>query len=713
MPVTTMEPDAPRSTVDPLHAFKEGAFAKEGLSRRPIPLASTAIAVAVEGPFATVTTTRAFRNAEADAIEATLTWPVPLDAVAHGLRVLVDGRELVGVASAKAEARASYEVALDAGRTAILHEEALKGVHVLAVGNVAPGREVSVETRWSKPLALGGALPSLRIPTTVASIYGRMPLLPADDLLVDDVEVFEASLSVEAGAGVAHLRGGALAASGPTRVAMDLPIDLSFSGLAPGAAVGRAADGRRVELTVSPGPAGDRDLRVAVLFDRSGSTRDPLAGAEGAAVKVWDCARDGLLAAVADLRPSDALDLFDFDDRIAHHGRARGPAEATRLVGRLGGPRGGTEIGKAVGAAMAVDGVDDVVVVTDGRSGAIPVLALASRGKRVSAVICGENGLEALIGHLCVATGGQVLVSTGADAAHCLRRVLEACRSAGSPATEGGLAAAPDDLTEVRGGSSVRVVVSGDRVAGAACDAVGAYAAALSLPMLSAEAATATAVAHGLCTHLTSLLVVDEAGERVSGVPGQRKVPLSRPFEASPAAAFRSAAPRRHGLAASAAGGMLRSSFSGSGRSSLAASWSGSRSGGVLGGPPDAFASLDGDDPFVARRPAPRASLPSLAAAIEWDAEAGALSGGGRPTLPAPERAAFEAALDSKAFAAFAASVGRGSPDAAVALLVGLLAGSAPGRTAARIARRLLAGLDAAAIGRGLAALGLRVPLHA
>ena len=93
--------DKPRT--DPLKGFKEG-LAAGGRGGRPIPLARTAIAVAVRAGFATVTTSRTFRNAEAESIEATMTWPVPVDAVVHGLKVTVAGRELVGAAVARERA---------------------------------------------------------------------------------------------------------------------------------------------------------------------------------------------------------------------------------------------------------------------------------------------------------------------------------------------------------------------------------------------------------------------------------------------------------------------------------------------------------------------------------------------------------------------------------------------------------------------------------
>jgi hypothetical protein len=55
---------------------------------------------------------------------------------------------------------------------------------------------------------------------------------------------------------------------------------------------------------------------------------------------------------------------------------------------------------------------------------------------------------------------------------------------------------------------------------------LGRYAAALALPLLSDVAAEAWARAHSLCTHISSLVLVDEAGEVSQGFSQMRKVPM-------------------------------------------------------------------------------------------------------------------------------------------------------------------------------------------
>jgi hypothetical protein len=59
--------------------------------------------------------------------------------------------------------------------------------------------------------------------------------------------------------------------------------------------------------------------------------------------------------------------------------------------------------------------------------------------------------------------------------------------------------------------------------------AVAAIAASLALPALAEERAAQLAEAEGLVTHLTSLVLVDEAGEAQEGIPANRKIALPHP----------------------------------------------------------------------------------------------------------------------------------------------------------------------------------------
>ena len=102
------------ATIDPLARYLNSLLTQG--HRKAIPLVATHIDVTIRGGLAVVATERTFRNVEKKSIEATLTFPVPVDATLCALTARIDGRFLSAIAQAREEARATYESALDTGR---------------------------------------------------------------------------------------------------------------------------------------------------------------------------------------------------------------------------------------------------------------------------------------------------------------------------------------------------------------------------------------------------------------------------------------------------------------------------------------------------------------------------------------------------------------------------------------------------------------------
>ena len=517
---------------DPLSRYREGLSAQPldgGASRHPCPLVATAIDVSLTKGFASVATSRTFTNIEPVAIEATLTFPVPTDAVLHGLTVVIDGRTLVAVAEAREKARASYEASIDKGTMAVLHEEVLLGVHMVSIGQLAPGATCIVTDTWSTITSASGAGRRLRIPTTVGAVYGRLPLNPADDLLPGQTRR-TASVTIATDGGIATLLGAPQhGPAGVMEVDLGHAIDIVVAGGALGPIAGKAA-GRRVTLEIAPAPRGDAPLDLAILFDRSSSTEQPVR-ADGAAT-VWSAMRDGLRTVLQGLRDGDAVTLYDFHSTPALVGKGRGPQAAT-LADRVGRPTGGTEIGSAIALAIA-EGATDILLLTDGRSGALDVHRLAQSGLRVSALLVGPDSLEAMMGRLAAASGGQIACASGTDAGERLASLVAALRKPPRPRLPAADTAMPDTIADMRGGSLVTAAWSDDKRESddrGPVDAVGAFAAAMALPALTQDAAIACALAHGLCTHLTSLVIVDAAGSVQDAVPETRKVASPQSYQ--------------------------------------------------------------------------------------------------------------------------------------------------------------------------------------
>ncbi|MBV1800503.1 VIT domain-containing protein [Siccirubricoccus sp. G192] len=533
-PFQTMAPPM-NAERDPLGRFRDGAVHTG--SGRPIPLAATRIQILVAGGLAVVRTERVFRNAEDVSIEATLTFPVPVHATLFGLSACVGGRALRATARRREQAREAYEDAIDRGKTTVLHEEALRGVHMLSVAHVPPGAEVTVASDWAMPLSAtadGHGAAILRIPTTVGDLYGRPPLADSDDLATDAAVVHEAELEVRCAEGEASLAGGPALADGRVRLRLDRPIDLCVSGWAPRELHGLTADGHGVALRIAPAPVGETAIDAVVLVDRSASMGSPAGqGAQGALTK-HAAVVAGLRTAAAALRPTDRVHLWEFDDAV-NPVRPRRGGDFPAAVAALGAPRGGTETGAAIAAVLAAEVTQDVVLITDGQTWALDVQAVARSGRRFTVVLIGEDSLEANVGHLAALTGGQIFVAGGGDVAAAVRLALAALRCPHRPAPVAD--ERPTKAEALIGGMHVAARLGAPQtepVAATGADdllprAVGAVAAALVLPRLPEATAAALAEAEGLCCHLTSLVLVDEEGAARAGVPAQRKVPLMAP----------------------------------------------------------------------------------------------------------------------------------------------------------------------------------------
>ena len=151
--MTTIKLTAPQM-IDPIAALINQA--RDDAGAHPVAFVAMDIDITLTGGLAVVETKRTFRNDEAAAIEALLSLPIPVHAAFFGLTAKIDGRILKGIAQAWEEAGKTYEEAIDEGKTAVLHEELLRGVHAFSVGNLAPGGMIEVTTRWADTLRSAG-----------------------------------------------------------------------------------------------------------------------------------------------------------------------------------------------------------------------------------------------------------------------------------------------------------------------------------------------------------------------------------------------------------------------------------------------------------------------------------------------------------------------------------------------------------------------------
>ena len=533
-PVTHSPETAFEAPYDPIARCVENWGAERDL--RPAILVALDIAVTVRGALAQVEMTRTFENTESRPIEALLTVPVPVQAAFYGLTAKIGDRTLEAKPMVSQEARDTYEEALDEGKAAVLHEELLRGVHMLSVGNLGAGVKALITTRWAMPLQLQGDEGHLRIPLTVGDVYGISGLSDADDL-VHGGKAPSAILRVRHDAEDVTLLDGtpipveddSLRASIPS----DAPIDILVKGWKEQALLGRSRDGRQVSMTFKPAPVGSDSLNAVVLVDHSGSMYSQCDGSGGESLSAHEAVVQALRQSREWLRNGDKLALWEFDDECdpVGSGNLVTPRTFAQLVGKLNGPSGGTEIGGALDAVQKVDS-RDILLITDGMSYALDIQEQAQRNRRVFVVLVGEGSLDANVGHLAALTGGDLQFSFGSDAARALKACIQGMRTVHR--TDHAYEVSPDGqpLSLVAGRGNAVVEVSWtDAEEGATGDefssAVAAYAASLAMARsVDDESATNIALTEGLVTHYTSLVLVDTEGEVQEDLPVTRKVKL-------------------------------------------------------------------------------------------------------------------------------------------------------------------------------------------
>jgi hypothetical protein len=521
------------------------SFVESCARGRPVPLKSTAYEIDVLSGVAIVKQKRVFRNDEAVPIEAVMTFPVAFEGVVTRLEAVVAGRRLRGVASPKLKARATYEAAVDAGKAAVLHEELMRGIHMVSVANVAPGVEIAVEATFVMPVSLVGGHASLRIPQTVGEVYGRLPLQDSDQLTTGGPGG-EADVKVSATSGVVYLNG-RTSQTDRAKIGLDDQIVVRVEGMALAPISGRAADGRDVTLSFFPYETRDVALDFDLMVDVSGSMRELVGKAQegdsrwnafkhgvrsaivGRASEMetkWDALKRGVKKAAASFERHDTARLWAFGDECVLWGSYAASALPEALDG-MDGPRGGTYLVEAVNKVVVTRPEANVLLITDGKSATgteLDIESIVATGARVTVVLIGGDALEARVGHLAAQSGGQMFVAHGTDASAAVAAAIAAMRGVALPAARLSLPLLQSSRTA--GGLKVVADWRDQTEYAAPLEHVGAYAASLALTGLDSDTAATLAASEGLVSHLTSLVLVDEEGAVVDQLPEQRKVSL-------------------------------------------------------------------------------------------------------------------------------------------------------------------------------------------
>jgi Ca-activated chloride channel family protein len=132
---------------------------------------STEVEIHANGLVQRVRVLQKFRNDTAAWLEGVYVFPLPEDAAVDRLRLHIGARVIEGEIRERAEAKAAYEAAKQAGQRASLIEQERPNIFTTSVANVGPGDEIAVEIEYQDRVLYRDGRFSLRFPMVVAPRY--------------------------------------------------------------------------------------------------------------------------------------------------------------------------------------------------------------------------------------------------------------------------------------------------------------------------------------------------------------------------------------------------------------------------------------------------------------------------------------------------------------------------------------------------------------
>lgn len=129
----------------------------------------------LQGLLGEIAIAQTYENAESTNIEAVFTFPIPAEAVLLGVEIHINDRQLQGRVLPKRQAEENYENAVSGGNSAILVQEAGRGLYTVNVGNLLPGETARLAYRYALLYVWNGDVLRFQLPTTIAPRYGNPP----------------------------------------------------------------------------------------------------------------------------------------------------------------------------------------------------------------------------------------------------------------------------------------------------------------------------------------------------------------------------------------------------------------------------------------------------------------------------------------------------------------------------------------------------------
>ena len=148
----------------------------------PAPHLSQEVSIYISGMTARTKLKQRFKNDTTDWQEAVYVFPLPTDSAVDVLRMQIGDRLIVGEIKEKEEAKKVYARAKAEGKKASLLSQERPNIFTMAVANIGPGEEITVEIEFSQVVGFTDGVFSLRFPMVVAPRYiPGVPLVNADE----------------------------------------------------------------------------------------------------------------------------------------------------------------------------------------------------------------------------------------------------------------------------------------------------------------------------------------------------------------------------------------------------------------------------------------------------------------------------------------------------------------------------------------------------
>jgi len=375
--------------------------------------------------------TQVYRNVEKNSIEAVYTFPLSSRAVLLSLKVTIAGKELQGMVVKKSTAEEQYEDAITDGDGAIMLEQVEPGLYTMNVGNLLPGEEISISFTYAELYFWQGDVLRFILPTTIAPRYGNMEEVglqphqtPEYDLLAENSFRFRLTLlgiladaeldspthqlTIDGTAGKSII----MLATGEDVMDRDFILNISSNQSQKDAAlIEQDIDGGFVMLASFaphiPAPSEIPPKSIKIVVDCSGSMGgDSISQARQAIKNILD-----------HLRPQDWFNIMAFGSSYRTFFDRQVPADkknvtkARRLVRSLDADMGGTEMKRALQAAIRIPGppiLQDIMLITDGEvwEGREIIRTVCKAGHRFFTVGVGSSVSEGFVRQLARETGG-------------------------------------------------------------------------------------------------------------------------------------------------------------------------------------------------------------------------------------------------------------------------------------------------------------------